>query len=166
MPGQSVCRDRQAQRPRWPTLGTSSQQCLVCTEAGSERMNEDAQPRPSSLSGTWPPPSVLRPGIKAVATVGLGQVPQEPQPHRSSQEDHGSPLAPGCPQTLQGERRTRRGPAGQHPRQSPQDRTASSHRLGLSLARPPGDVVSPVGPGGSAGSTGGGEVNFPQGPGL
>ena len=38
--------------------------------------------------------------------------------------------------------------------------------VSLYVARPPGDVVSPVGPGGSAGSTGGGEVNFPQGPGL
>ena len=65
-----------------------------------------------------------------MATVGLGQVPQEPQPHRSSQEDHRSPLAPGCPQTLQGERRTRRSPAGQRPRQSPQGRTASSRGLG------------------------------------
>lgn len=38
-----------------------------------------------------------------MATVGLGQVPQEPQLHRPSQADCGSPLAPGCLQTLQGE---------------------------------------------------------------
>lgn len=78
-----------------------------------------------------------------MATVELGQVPQEPQPHRSSREDHGSLLAPGCPQTLQGERQTHHEPARQHPRQSPQDGTASSFRFGLSLARPPVDVVNP-----------------------
>lgn len=78
-----------------------------------------------------------------MATVELGQVPQEPQPHRSSREDHGSLLAPGCPQTLQGERQTHHEPARQHPRQSPQDGTASSFRFGLSLAGPPVDVVNP-----------------------